>query len=346
MNLERLYRQVADTVSKLDFRSIWPGFEPLKFALYDAEKCFYNGRYVEKTDAFCANTSIVYEGEQIAIWMADEETEISVLTSKIVHEMFHGFQTLERWSSWPDEIEALFRYEYNTENLSLRLRENELLLELLDRFDGDVFRELMSLRRLRSEKFPYQFSYEIRTEEIEGTANYVEWQVLKQLDGQQADRLIAKMRTAVTDPSRMFPIRITCYYTGALMINAMIGAGVYAFDTPERPVILSVLKDAAPSDDSFPGREARIQAVSDRIAAYNSETESIIRSATEDKEPVLRGPVGLGYVNVYDARHYKEYLTSTYFLMYRDAGEEKMIPGNFVIRMQDEKTIEAVYKWE
>ena len=51
-------------------------------------------KYIEKTDAFCANTSIVYEGEQIAIWMVQEDLDESVLTSKIVHEMFHGYQSI------------------------------------------------------------------------------------------------------------------------------------------------------------------------------------------------------------------------------------------------------------
>jgi hypothetical protein len=346
MNLESLHHDVSQAISKLDFKSIWPGFEPLKFALYDDEKCFFDGRYVEKTDAFCANTSIVYEGEQIAIWKVAEEMEIPVLTSKIVHEMFHGYQNLTGWDCWPNELEALFRYEYNAGNLCIKLRENELLLALLDNFDNDSFRELLSLRKLRSEKYPYQFTCEVRTEEIEGSANYVEWQVLKQLDERKAGELTGQMRAVMTKPEHLFPFRISCYYTGALMINALSSAGIYSFDTSERPALLPILKDVGPGSGDFPGKQSCIQSVSKAINTFNRETEAIIQTALEKNEIVLKGPIELVFVNIYNARSHNGYLTSTFFLMYRDFREEKIIPGDFVIKMQDEKTIETVYRWK
>lgn len=346
MDLSSLYRQVAEAITRLDLNSIWPGFEPLKFALFDNEKCFFDGHYIEKTDAFCANTSIVYEGEQIAIWMVQQELDISVLTSKIVHEMFHGFQTLQGWDCWPNELEALLQYEYSAENLCLKLRENELMLELLVSFDSSCFSELLSLRKLRSEKFTYQFSYEMKTEEIEGTANYVEWQVLKQLDVGKAVELEEKMRAAMTEPKQLFPIRISCYYTGALMINALLGAGKYRFETAERPAILAVLKDVAPSMGDFPGKEDLILRTAQAVGEFNAETVSIIQAALQRDEVVLNGPLELKYVNIYDARFLDGYLTSTFFLMYSEKGDDKMIPGNFVIRMKDEKTINTVYRWK
>lgn len=346
MYLDELYHQVKDAISTLDFKQIWPDFEPLKFALYDDEKCFFDGRFIEKTDAFCANTSIIYQGEPIAIWKIAEELEISVLTSKIVHEMFHGFQGQQGWNCWPNEMEALYRYEYNPENLSLKLRENELLLSLLDHFDDDSYRELLSHRKLRNEKYPYEFSYESKVEEIEGTANYVEWQVLKQLDKQKSAKLTDHMRTVMTKPDYLFPIRISCYYTGALMIHSLCSSGAYSFLPADRPLIYSILKDTDPSDGNFPGKETCSRIVSNAVAAFNAETESIIRSALEKNEVVLNGPFELVFVNIYNARCFKDYLTSTFFLMYRDEGEDKMIPGNFVIRMKDEKTIDSVYRWE
>ena len=143
MDLQALYEQVKESIDRVDLQKIWPGFSPLKFALYDQENCFFDGRYIEKTDAFCANTSISFRGEQIAIWMVSGEPDVIVLASKLVHEMFHGFQTLRGWDSWPDEMDALFNYRYDPENLSLKLRENELLCALLCRFDADSFRELL-----------------------------------------------------------------------------------------------------------------------------------------------------------------------------------------------------------
>ena len=347
MDLEKLYRRVEASVASLDTRGIWPGFRPLKFALYDSEKCFFDGRFVEKTPAFCANTSIVYNGEQIAIWMVTEEPEepeLPVLTSKLVHEMFHGYQTVEGWSCWPNETEALFRYGYDADGLCIRLRENELLLALLEGFDAAAYAELRSLRRLRSERFPYQFSYESMVEEIEGTANYVEWQALKRLDPAAADALTERMRAALTAPERLFPIRISCYFTGALMINALLAAGDYSFTPEKRPAPLGVIASAAKTDGRFPGRDALRERAADAIAAFDAETDAIVASALERNEVVLEGPLELAFVNIYNARCRNGYLTSAFFLMYRENGEDRMLPGDFVIRMKDERTIDRVYR--
>ncbi len=345
-DLETLHREISEAVSKLDFAAIWPDFSPLPFALFDDEKCFFDGKYVEKSDAFCANTSIVYEGKQIATWKAAEALETPIFASKLVHEMFHGFQHQQGWTCWPNEIEALFRYEYDAENLSCKLRENQLLLSLLDRFDADAFRELLSLRKLRRERFPYQFGYETQTEEIEGSANFVEWQVLRQLAPEKAEALTAQMRGVMTAPERLFPIRISCYYTGALMIHALQSAGVYDFSPAQRPALLTVLQDVPPAAEGFPGQEALTEAAARAIAAFHGETEAIIQTALKRNEILLEGPTELGYVNVYNARCRNGFLTSTFFLLYRTEAGETMLPGNFVIKMRDETTIETVYRWE
>ena len=346
MELDTLYNQVAEKISSLDLNSVWPGFKPLKFALYDDKNCFFDGHFVEKTDEFCANTSIVYQGEQIAIWMVQQELDISVLTSKLVHEMFHGYQRITGWDCWPNELEALYRYEYDAENLSMKLRENELLLALLDKNDPAALDELLAHRKRRSMMFPYESSFESMEEEIEGSANYVEWQVLKQLDQNRANELTARMRELMTKPEYLFPIRISCYYAGALMINALCGAGRYRFETDARPVILSVLNGAEPSDGDFPGKAEVVRRASEAVDSFYQETDAIVRSALEKDIVVLNGPAELMGVNVYNARCHNGCITSTYFLMYREGGENRMLPGNFVIKMRDEKTIDAVYRWE
>lgn len=344
MNLETLHNKVRETISSLNFNTIWPGFGPLKFALYDDEKCFFDGQYIEKTDVFCANTSIRFQGEQIAIWMVQQDPDISVLTSKIVHEMFHGYQSIMAWDCWPNELEALYRYQYDTENLSLKLRENELLLDLLDGNNESALREFLKHRKLRSVRFPYEFSYESKVEEIEGTANYVEWQALKQLDEKKAKELAAGMRTLMTKPDYLFPIRISSYYTGALLINALRDAGRYRFHTAPRPVIFTAMKDVDPSNGDFPGKADAIRRMTDAVHTFHAETDAVIRSAVEKNQVILNGPAELTGVNVFNARCHHGYITSTYFLMYREGEENRMLRGNFVIKMQDEKTIAAVYR--
>lgn len=346
MNLKSLYYQVKEAISSLDFERIWPGFKPLKFALYDEGSCFFDGRYIQKTEEFCANTSIPYRGEQIAIWMVAEKLEIPVLASKLVHEMFHGYQTLNGWDCWPNEMEALFRYRYLPENLSLKLRENELLLRLLDRFDKGDYEALLSSRKTRSEQYPYEFLYESRVEEIEGSANYVEWQVLKQLAPEKALGLTDQMRSVMTKPAYLFPIRISSYYTGALMIQARLQAGDYIFAPAERPGIMGLLQAAGSSDSGLAPVEESLKAVSKAVQAYNQNTREIIQSALDLNEVVLQGPLELVALNIYDARHLDGFLTSTYFLMVKEGDENRMLQGNFVIRMRNENTIDTVYRWK
>jgi hypothetical protein len=49
-SLESLYYEIEALISKVDFEKLWCGFYPLKFALYNADEYFFNGRYIEKTD--------------------------------------------------------------------------------------------------------------------------------------------------------------------------------------------------------------------------------------------------------------------------------------------------------
>ena len=41
-----------------------------------------------------------------------------------------------------------------------------------------------------------------------------------------------------------------------------------------------------------------------------------------------------------------KFITTTFFLMYREGQEHRMLQGNFVVKMRDEKTIAAVYRWK
>ena len=81
------------------------------------------------------------------------------------------------------------------------------------------------------------------------------------------------------------------------------------------------------------------------VDSFNDETAGIIQSALDGGNVVLRGPLELTGVNYYNARCYDGFITTTYFLMYRDGREDKFLQGNFVIKMRDEKTIDTVYVW-
>ena len=158
--------------------------------------------------------------------------------------------------------------------------------------------------------------------------------------------MFSKNKTVIPCLYILFPIRISGYYTGALMIKALSSAGIYPFAADDRPVGVSALKAVTPSDGSFPGKEVLFRNVSDAVDAFNKKSEEIIRSALERNEVVLNGPIELVCVNIYDARFYKGYITSRDFLLYRDEAGEKTIYGNYLIKLSDDKTISCVYRWD
>ncbi len=344
MNLEEKYIQLSNTIAKINFELLWSGFKPLKFALYNDSECFFDGKYIEKTEDFCANTAIEYQGEYIAIWNAEEDLDISFWTSKIVHEMFHAFQKMQKWDCFANEMEALYKYNYIEENLTMKLHENELLLLLADNFEQTKYEELLASREYRKGKFPYEYGYEAKVEEIEGTANYVEWMVLEQLAPDKAAQLLQYMRENLTQPEYFFPIRISSYLTGALMIYAAMKAGDYSFTAQQRPFGLEILKKYSGNiQENIAHYNPRVQKA---INNFNEETDLIIKSSIRADDVILSGPAKLISVNIYDARYRKGYVTSRYFLMYASGGQDKTIQGDFVIKIDEKKQIEKVYRWD
>ena len=136
MNHQQEYNRVRERIDAIDFGALWEGFHPVRFALYDETKCFFDGRYIEKTEEFYANTSsIIYNGENIAIWnLTEEPADINVLAASIVHEMFHAFQIECGEKRYPGERRALLEYHYSAENLSAKLQEAELMRAILGSF--------------------------------------------------------------------------------------------------------------------------------------------------------------------------------------------------------------------
>lgn len=175
MNLALIYEEIEKRVSKVDFTALWKGFYPLKFALYTDKECFFDGRYIEKTDIFCANTSIKFNGEEIAIWNINEEPwDMDILSASIIHEMFHAFQEISGECRYADEKEAPFKYCYSIGNLSAKHKEASYIRDILERNDHSAYSKLLALRKMRSDRYPYEYEYEARIEQIEGTAKFVE----------------------------------------------------------------------------------------------------------------------------------------------------------------------------
>ena len=339
MDLKKLYYEVKSYIDIVDFSKLWRDFEPLKFALYSDNQCFFDGAYIEKTDAFLANTSILYNGEWIAIWNVQEEMNSIVLTSKIIHEMFHGFQMMHNDSRFFDELDALYNYKYEEDNLNLKLKENHLLYHMSTQFDEELFGEFLQIRKYRFNTFRYAYHYESSIEQIEGTANFVELQCLKQLSAELFEKALSAMRERVINPSNLLPIRVICYDIGALMLYVMSENNI-AFEDG-----FSSLTFAEAIINDVEGKKYVPEySMKDLLDSYNAKARAIICKAIEKNILVTDTSCNLLGVNVYNAVFYNNYIISRYFVMFGSDNNQQIEYGDFVIETSAYKKATKIYR--
>lgn len=339
-NLEELYKIVKSYLDKVDFSLLWKGFKPLKFALYNNETVFFDGKYVEKTSEFIANTAIEYKGEIIGIWNVMEDIDPIVLASKMIHEMFHGFQRMNNETRFPDELDTLYNYQYSDENLSIKLEENKLLVKLLDNYNVDDFNKLLGLRKYRADKFKYEYKYESLIEQIEGSANNVELNALKQLSNDLYLEKLNSLKNSIIDKSNFLPIRVICYDIGAVLLDVLKRNNLtfdegFSKDSFSMDLINGINPAKVDVTLSFEGN----------IKKYFERAEEIINNAINKNDVVVVGRYNILGVNVYNAIFYKGYIISIYFLMYGEQNAPNIEYGNFIIETKGSKILTKVYRY-
>jgi hypothetical protein len=342
MNLEQLYNQVQDQINRVNFDLLWSGFKPTSFALYTENECYYKGKYIEKTPQFMANTAILFEGEIIAIWNVTSTPEnIYKFTASIIHEMFHVFQIMQRETRYADEKAALFKYQYHLENYSLKLQEAQLIRAIIEDYNLSLWHTLLSLRKVRYKKFPYEFDYESRIEQIEGSAHYVELKALEQLDELATESQWKNLVEKINQPSLYFPIRIISYSIGALLLKCIDMDSTFDYmKESNTPFSIEILKDVDFEEKNV-SNHSEFQKYFDQ---YFIETQSIIDKALSKNDVALLGEYPLVSLNIYDARFLNGYATSSYFVAYQDKDEMKVMHGNFVVELDKELNILTVYR--
>lgn len=337
--LDELYYEVERLINNIDFNKLWPNFKRLKFALYNQNECFFNGNYIPKTNQFLGNTSIKYNDEYIAIWNVIENIEPKILVSKMIHEMFHGFQNINNESRFPDEIKLIYEYKYIDENLSIKLKENEIINNLLSGFNQSKFNELLNLRKYRSVKFNTEFTYEIMIEQIEGTANYIELKVLNQLDNELYNDKLNALKKAIVNPNRLIPIRIISYDIGALLIKLLMDYQIN-FDRgfSHIPIAQELIEDSVFNDLKI---NNNMQVV---IDSYYQRGLRIISESINHNDIVMDGYEDLLGFNVYNAFYKDGYIISRYFVMYGSKESPSILYGDFIIESKEKGKVTKIYK--
>jgi len=339
MNLQEKFYEVRDLIQRIDFSTLWKNFHPLKFALYDNKECFFNGEYIKKTDQFIGNTAILYQGEYIAIWNLQEEVDAVILASKLVHEMFHGLQLMNNESRFPNEITAIYDYQYSDENLTIKLEENKIIRRLLKCFDYEKLKYLLGLRKYRSNKYPFEFLYEAKIEQIEGTANYIEMMALKQLSLVLFENKIKEMMDSIITPEILLPVRIISYDVGALLLYILKGKNLKIPDDFVDMTFSETLIQGI-SEVVYTGELKMEKFIKD----YYDEANKTIQEAIFLDNVVEDGDYKILGVNVYNAVFHRGYIISRFFVMYGDENHPTVQYGDFVLESKVKGRLSKIYK--
>lgn len=331
MELMEKYIKVKNLIDKVDFSHLWNDFKPIKFALYNDRKCVLDGEFIEKTDQFIGNTAIEFNDEVIAIWNLENEIDDIILASKIVHEMFHGFQMLNNDTRFANELDALYNYKYVNENLSIKIEENNLIKELLERFEKDKFNRLLGLRKYRFNKYKYEFLYESKVEQIEGTANYIELKVLKLLSNHLFNLKINRMINKIITPSNLLPIRIISYDIGALLLYILKENNI-DFDGGFSNLTINeyLIKDVSEVNYNNTLKMANY------IEEYFNYADNIINKALSQNNVIEDSKQKILGVNVYDAIYHRGYIISKHCVMYGEEDRFIVQFGDFVIETKEQ----------
>lgn len=341
MDLLDREQEVKQRLERLDFDRLWPGFRQYEFALYDNERAVLNGEVFPRPEEFWANTALPWQGRQVAIWGMREDLDLDVLASKLAHEMFHAFQQERGEGRFADELQAAGRFRPTPDLLQLCHEENLLLAGLAERFDPAAWARLLSLRRARQERFPYEYDYQCRVEAIEGVAQYVELEALDRLAPEKYARALEGLTGRLTRLEPLFSPRPMCYDTGALLLLVLTRNGLPLDRTvgPGAPLFAQALVDAAPPLSMPPEPSpALLTALRDHEAALRRQAEAI-----RARGSCRRGSFRLLGFNCYDPQRLEGYVFSGGYLAYEDErGEQVTLTEDAMFRMEGERLTEVI----
>lgn len=219
MKLLSLYEAVNEILSRLDFSRLYPHFNKYRYALYNHTEICLDGKIMPYDQRFLANTSILYEGNYIAIWNIEPEQQASLdvelLAYGIVHEMFHCFQLQQGEERFPDDLKLLV-CPSDPAHYAAKYQENQYLV---DAFSGCKIESLVRFSEIRNARLAGcgDLTEELKAETIEGVAEYVGLKALKVINEEKYRKItLDYVDKLQNDLDLLFDTRRISYYTGTL----------------------------------------------------------------------------------------------------------------------------------
>ena len=183
MKMVEWYVAIEKLLERVDFGAIYPGFHRYPFALYTSQEICLNGEIRPYEAGFIGNTAIPYQGEYTAIWnVEDDSTEdMEAFAASIVHEMFHCHQFASGEKRFPSDL-AMLAHPADAAGMNARYGEARYLADAFENGDSSALRRFAALRAARRRNDPGLVEQELKTETIEGAAEFAGMKALRQLN--------------------------------------------------------------------------------------------------------------------------------------------------------------------
>jgi len=253
--MRELYTAVKNELRCVDFSAIWPGFQPIAFALVGKDQVYLEEGEIPLGDRFWANTAIKYEGKPLATWCVDnpKDEDVQMLASNIVHEMFHAFQNAVWKNDGANEF-ALMSYPDDLTAYRIKAAENRFLAQAYTKNDPVVLADFISLRKSRAKLLGDIINEEYLSETGEGTAEYAGLCALAQLNPKKCEKYVNEHHIGkLNNPGEMlFSVRHMSYFTGAVLCLALKKLGVNFYHClNESRAVFDVLEDRDNISEAF-----------------------------------------------------------------------------------------------
>lgn len=221
--MKDIYQEILKRVHLISFETLWTQFKPYEFALYDQNRVYFQNGDSPVTEAFMGNTTILYEGRQIAIWHISETDllDLDRLTGNLIHEMYHAHQTVCGETRYFSDLVGL-TYPMVAKNIALKHQEFTYLIQAHATSDlqekRSLFRKFVNIRELRYAELGDICNYEKAIETIEGVAEYIGLSVMKTLNQTSYTKRITEVIKRLSDLNEaLLDTRRICYDSGALI---------------------------------------------------------------------------------------------------------------------------------
>ena len=288
----------------------------MPFALYNELEVTMQDTTLKKDHRFIGNTAIPWEDSFLAIWYIEsitDDIDINKLASKIVHEMFHAFQNIEKESRFPNEIKAL-HYQYNAQNLTLKHQENVLLVQMLEG-KNHLFEQFLALRKTRHHYFNSEAMYEAKTEMIEGMALKIETDALKQLDTDAYQAWLKTLKKRLSNPQNLCPIRQISYDIGAALFNVLDQLNIQ-YKTPIKESIYTVSEQLIQDSHTENVPLSIDETIEVIIKNFIQKRMDTVLKHQEQSNHVIAGPLKLLGLDPMNCFGYQDKIYCPHFLVY------------------------------